>query len=153
LKRQFFSIFLIAVVFILGGCGTHKPVIFDETLPETETATIYWCGTGNYVRPAAYNGIKVDWYTDFVSTASWGYYPIIIPAGESTFELEGYTAQGGGSWGSTKWNYTGINFSYNFVKGQVYTVYFIGGNLTIHSGKSLSNDTILEKIQIDWSQR
>ena len=153
MRQHFFSILLFAIAFFIGGCVTHKPIIFDETLSDTEITTIYWCGTENCVHPISYNGIKVDW-----KIGSMGYYPIKIPAGKTTFELEGFTESRSinaisGSSSTTTWDYTGKNISYNFAKGETYTVYFIKGSLTIHSGKSISSETILEKIEIDWKYR
>jgi hypothetical protein len=147
MKYVNFTIFLFVIIFVFGGCLTNKPVVFDENLPATEATTVYWCGTGNFVHPVTYNGVTVNW-----NIGSMGFYPIIIPAGETTFELEGYTASGGG-YITYKYYYTGISFSYNFAKGEEYTVYFIGRSLTIHSGKSYSNDTILKKVEIDWESR
>ena len=148
MKQSSFIIFLFAIAFVLGGCITHAPIVFDETLSDADVATIYWCGTGNDVRPIAYNGINVDW--DIGST---GFYPIIIPGGETTFELEGETFSRVGNSRFT-WNYTGISFSYNFEKGESYTVYFEQDNLSIYSGeKSIAKDALLKKVDIDWKSK
>jgi hypothetical protein len=153
MKQLNFMILLLITVFLFGGCITNKPIIFDETLSTDDVTTVYWCGTGNYVHPISYNGINVDW-----NIGSTGYYPIVIPAGQTTFELEGYTAYRMTNpitrlSYTTTWNYTGLSFSYNFAKGESYTVYFEGGSLTIHSGKSFSEDTLLQRIDIDWNSR
>ena len=148
MKKTITSILLSLVLFSLSGCVTHKPIVWDELLAEKDITTIYWGGTGNYVHPASYNGIEVNW-----DISSFGYNVIKIPGGITTFELKGYTASTMTTpyakyiW---RWNYDGNYFTYNFENEKEYTVYFVEGKMTIHSGKSISKKDILEEFTFGW---
>ena len=145
-KRLLFLFF----VLLLIGC-TNKVMVFDTSLPDEETVIIYWVGTESSVHPVTYNGISVDW-----NIGSWGFYPLKLPAGNSVFELDGYTQSGSvdaitGSSFSIRYNWRGLHFSYFFEKGQEYTVHFQGRRMSIHRGKSGSKNTLIYEYLPDWT--
>jgi len=137
-KKYFFVLFL-GAFFLFTAC-TNKVIVFDESLPDTETATLYWAGAASTVRPVTYNGISVDW-----GITGWGYTTIKIPAGNATFEVTGRTGDR-----SVNWTWDGFTFTYNFLKGNEYTIFVAGGRISIHTGKSYSEGDIIATFNPGW---
>jgi len=149
-KKYFFVLFL-GAFFLFTAC-TNKVIVFDESLPDTETATIYW--DGGDVRPVSFNGINVDWET------GRGTATIKIPAGNTIFEVAGKTGNRNTTYfgfngiyfvnNPVEFNWEGFSFSYKFEKGKEYTVYVVTKRISIHTGKSSSEEDLIATFSPDW---
>jgi hypothetical protein len=150
MKHIFLAVLSLVIVLVFAGCvtTTHPPIFFDETLPDTETVTIYWAGTDSWnglkndVHPITYNGTDVNW-----EITPSGFTPIIIPAGEATFDLEGTTSVWSSTttmYSTTTWTYTGHSISYDFAAGKTYTIRFRKDKVSVHRGQSIDPKTIIK---------
>jgi hypothetical protein len=91
---------IFAALAVLGSCVT-EPVVFDETIPPEETATVFFA----FLQPTAYNGIPVD-KKKWVRTK--------IPQGEASFVVDVYGPVRG----------SGFIINYTFEGGKEYCLYF-----------------------------
>jgi opacity protein-like surface antigen len=110
-------------VLLFFSCASTK-IVFDESLPDDEIATINWYG----MHVVEYNGITVDW------KLGGGGLLIKIPGGSAQFVLNGTI----GSINMGYYTYDNIPFNYNFENGKEYTVQVFWGNISVYSGKSYS---------------
>ena len=150
MKKIIFVATALFIIVLICGCATHPAIIWDESLPEEETVTIYWVTMGSNVQPAAYNGVNVDWQ---IKKSGWN--PIIIPAGTVTFELKGTeheTDNLGNISRRTTYTWHGISFFYDFEKGREYTVSVLYGALRILNGKTTRSD-VIEVFVPDWERK
>ncbi|MDR2897612.1 MAG: hypothetical protein LBU99_02270 [Spirochaetaceae bacterium] len=106
LKKLILGIFL-CIPFLLSSCASSgKTVYFDDTLPEEETATL-WFAHG--ITLTAYNGINID---EKVSC-------FVIPAGDAQFVVDIEVR-----YGNTIFTATDAIFEYNFEAGKEYSLWF-----------------------------
>ncbi|GHU90451.1 hypothetical protein FACS189476_10550 [Spirochaetia bacterium] len=133
---------------MLTSCMTvsKNPIIWDDALPESDVATLYWGTYGGNVHPVVYNGVNVDWKTP---QFSWSVFK--IPAGDATFELAGSL-----TWaGSYNYRYIGISFTHSFEGGKEYTVLFDGGHISIYGeepgGTVPPEENLIQKITPKWN--
>jgi len=148
-----FAIILALMSFSFLGCTLTKELslaVWDDTLPDEQTTTIYWQGGGGQnVRPRAYNGIGVDW-----DISKLALHVLKLPAGNTVFELYGTFEEYGAFYA-----YSGATFSYEFEGGQEYTVWVYEDSLYIYSGKhtthpfySSGSKDLLQKIKFDFKR-
>ena len=133
MKKIVFTVLLFLFFEVLFVSCTSAPIIFDKSLSDEDTATIYW--VNNNVYPISYNGINIKWQ---LKMFDWN--PIKIPAGNATFVIKGKSGDR-----DFLWFWDEYSFSYNFEKGKEYTIYIPAGSVQIHSGKSQSNSDIIER--------
>jgi hypothetical protein len=98
---------IFAVLATLGACVT-EPVVFDESIPPEETATVNFA----FLQPTAYNGIPVD-KKKWVRTK--------IPQGETSFVVDIY---GPDRESGVVVRGSGFIINYNFEGGKEYSLYF-----------------------------
>ena len=131
-----FTIFLI----LFSSCAsTSKPIIFNESLPQNEMATIYYIGGSDNgrVNIIEYNGNKVNWR----AKSSYGkFITIQIPGGNTQFILDGKSSFTIDDWTANKRitstaTYRRVPFVYNFEKGKEYTIEFHSDCISVYAGK------------------
>jgi mannose-1-phosphate guanylyltransferase len=110
-----FAILLSA--FVLSACASQAPIIWDDTLPESDSASVYWYWG---LDPTAYNGIPIEQKKALGSSYStWQMRSVKIPAGDTEMVVNVYW-----NGGYVRWIGNDFIFSYNFEAGKQYVVAF-----------------------------
>jgi len=144
-------LFIFGIVFIAAfftSCAS-KPVVYDETVPEEETAHIYFYSG---LEILSFKGTPVRVHRSLsgvIPRSSWR--NMILPAGDMVFRAAGM--------------FNGMNnlyitrrftFRYNFEPG-TYTLVFFPGGIDIYTGKQPavgypSKKNFVEKIKVEISE-
>ena len=121
MKKHLFScIAVFGFILFLGSCRS-QPIVFNESLPADNIATIRWCGP-NIV---AYNGISVDW-----KNPMWSPLFVKIPGGRTEFEISGLSR------GGLDVTYRNTPFVFNFEGGNEYYIRVVGHIIEVFNGSS-----------------
>jgi hypothetical protein len=104
-------------VMVLGGCASAKPLVWDEALPESEMASVYWYWG---ILPTSYNGVAIkpgEYKGKFYNP--WQMHSVQIPAGDAEVVMDV-------SWigGYVSWSGKDFIFKYNFEAGKQYVIAF-----------------------------